>query len=56
MNKLSRLFGRRLERIVRREARRNAHINGLLDVKIVEIGGHVCGRRKGNDLLDEHPG
>ncbi|WP_320200367.1 hypothetical protein RMR16_013585 [Agrobacterium sp. rho-13.3] len=44
MNKLSRLFVRRLERIARREARRNAHINGLLDVKIVEIGGHVLRR------------
>lgn len=44
MNKLSRLFVRRLERIARREARRNAHINGLLDVKIIEIGGHVVRR------------
>ncbi|CDZ51181.1 ATP-binding protein [Neorhizobium galegae] len=41
MNKLSRLFVRRLERIARREARRNAHRNGLLHMKIVEIGGHV---------------
>ncbi|UHS63916.1 hypothetical protein HRR99_20580 [Agrobacterium vaccinii] len=44
MNKLSRLFVRRLERIARREARRNAHINGLLNVKIIEIGGHVLRR------------
>lgn len=44
MNKLSRLFLRRLERIARREARRNAHLNGLLSLKIVEVGGHVLRR------------
>lgn len=44
MNKLSRLLVRRLEGIARREARRNAHRNGLLHMKIVEIGGHVMRR------------
>lgn len=44
MNKLSRLFLRRLERIARREAQRNAHLNGLLSLKIVEVGGHVLRR------------
>jgi hypothetical protein len=44
MNKLSRLLVRRLERIARREAQRNAHRNGLLHMKIVEIGGHVMRR------------
>lgn len=44
MNKLSRLFVRRLERIARREAQRNAHLNGLLSLKIVEVGGHVLRR------------
>ncbi|OLP45713.1 AAA family ATPase [Rhizobium oryziradicis] len=41
MSKLSRLLVRRLERIARREAQRNAHRNGLLHMKIVEVGGHV---------------
>lgn len=44
MNKLSRLLVRRLERIARREAQRNAHRNGLLHMKIVEINGHVMRR------------
>lgn len=44
MNKLSRLFVRRLERIARREAQRNAVRNGLLDMKVVEIGGHLLRR------------
>ncbi len=44
MNKLSRLFVRRLERIARREAQRNAHRNGLLTLKIVEINGHLLRR------------
>lgn len=44
MNKLSRLLVRRLERIARREAQRNAHRNGLLHVKIVEINDHVMRR------------
>jgi hypothetical protein len=44
MNKLSRLFVRRLERIARREAQRNAHRNGLLTLKVVEINGHLLRR------------
>ncbi len=44
MNKLARLFVRRLERIARREAQRNAHRNGLLEMKIVEVGGHLLRR------------
>jgi SpoVK/Ycf46/Vps4 family AAA+-type ATPase len=44
MNKLSRILIRRLERIARREAQRNAHRNGLLHMKIVEIGGHAMRR------------
>lgn len=44
MNKLSRLLIRRLERIARREAHRNALRNGLLHMKIFEIGGHVMRR------------
>lgn len=44
MNKLSRLFIRRLERIARREAQRNAHANGLLTMKIVEVDGHLLRR------------
>jgi hypothetical protein len=44
MNKLSRLLVRRIERIARREAQRNAHRNGLLHMKIVEVGGHVMRR------------
>ena len=44
MDKFSRLFVRRLQQIARRQARRNAHLNGLLDVKIVGIGGHIMRR------------
>lgn len=44
MNKLSRMFVRRLERIARREAQRNAHRNGLLTLKVVEINGHLLRR------------
>lgn len=44
MDKLSRLFVRRLEHIARREARRNAHRNGLLEVKFIEVGGHLLRR------------
>ena len=44
MSKIARLLIRRLERIARREAQRNAHRNGLLHMKIVEIGGHVIRR------------
>ena len=44
MNKLSRLFIRRLERIARREAQRNAHANGLLTMKVVEVDGHLLRR------------
>lgn len=44
MNKLSRLLVRRLERIARREAQRNAHRNGLLHMKIVDVSGHLLRR------------
>ena len=44
MSKIARLLIRRLERIARREAQRNAHRNGLLKMTIVEIGGHVMRR------------
>lgn len=44
MSKIARLFVHRLERIARREAQRNAHRNGLLQMTIVEIGGHVMRR------------
>ncbi|HCL67712.1 MAG TPA: AAA family ATPase [Rhizobium sp.] len=44
MDKLSRLLVRRLEHIARREARRNAHRNGLLEVKLIEVGGHLLRR------------
>jgi hypothetical protein len=44
MNKLSRVLIRRLERIARREAQRNAHRNGLLHMKIVDVSGHLLRR------------
>ena len=44
MSKIARLFVHRLERIARREAQRNAHRNGLLQMTIVEIGGHAMRR------------
>ena len=44
MDKLSRLFVRRLGQIARREACRRAQLNGLLDVKIIGIGGHAVRR------------
>lgn len=44
MSKIARLFVHRLEQLARREARRNALRNGLLDVKAVEIGGHMIRR------------
>ncbi len=44
MDKLYRLFVRRLRQIARREARRKAQLSGLLDVKITGIGGHVIRR------------
>ncbi|MCZ8158814.1 MAG: ATP-binding protein [Rhizobiaceae bacterium] len=44
MSKIARLFVHRLEQLARREARRNALRNGLLDVKAIEIGGHVVRR------------
>lgn len=44
MDKLSRLFVRRLRQISRREALRKAQLNGLLEVKIIGIGGHVMRR------------
>jgi ATPase family associated with various cellular activities (AAA) len=44
MNKLARLLLRRLDRVARRDAQRNAHANGLLSLKIVEVDGHVLRR------------
>nr|CAD6596152.1 ATP-binding protein [Rhizobium sp. Khangiran2] len=44
MDKLSRLFVRRLGQIARREARRRAQLNGLLEMKIIGIGGHAVRR------------
>lgn len=44
MSKIARLLIRRLERIARREAQRNAHRNGMLSMTIVEVGGHVMRR------------
>lgn len=44
MSKIARLFVHRLEQLARREARRNALRNGLLDVKAIEIGGSLVRR------------
>lgn len=44
MSKIARLFVHRLEQLARREARRNALRNGLLDVKAIEIDGHMIRR------------
>lgn len=44
MNKPARLLLRRLDRVARREAQRNAHANGLLSLKIVEVDGHILRR------------
>lgn len=44
MDKLANLFIRRLRQIARREALRKARLNGLLEVKIIGIGGHVMRR------------
>lgn len=44
MDKLSRLFVRRLRQIARREACRRAQLQGLLEVKIIGIGGHLLRR------------
>lgn len=44
MDKLSRLFIRRLRQIACREACRRAQLNGLLDVKIIGIGGYAVRR------------
>jgi SpoVK/Ycf46/Vps4 family AAA+-type ATPase len=41
MDKLARLFARRLQHLARREARRTALRNGLLESKIVDVGGHL---------------
>lgn len=44
MSKIARLLVHRLEQLARREARRNALRNGLLDVKAIEIDGHMTRR------------
>lgn len=41
MDKLTRLFVRRLQHLARREARRTALRNGLLESRIVDVGGHL---------------
>lgn len=44
MDKLARLFVRRLRHLARREARRIALRNGLLEAKIVDVDGHLLCR------------
>ncbi len=44
MDKLARLFVRRLRHLARREARRIALRNGLLESKIVDVDGHLACR------------
>ncbi|ODR88874.1 AAA family ATPase [Sinorhizobium alkalisoli] len=44
MDKLARLFVHRLRHLARREARRIALRNGLLEGKIVDVGGHLLFR------------
>jgi SpoVK/Ycf46/Vps4 family AAA+-type ATPase len=44
MDKLARLFVRRLRHLARREARRAALRNGLLEGKIVDVDGHLLCR------------
>ncbi|SIR05184.1 hypothetical protein SAMN05880582_1064 [Rhizobium sp. RU20A] len=44
MNKLARLLLRRLDHVARRQAQRNAHANGLLTMKIVDVDGHLIRR------------
>ncbi len=44
MDKLARLFARRLRHLARREARRVALRNGLLEGKIVDVDGHLLFR------------
>ncbi|QSZ57739.1 ATP-binding protein [Rhizobium sp. ZX09] len=44
MDKLTRLFIRRLRHLSRREARRTALRNGLLESKIVDVDGHLTCR------------
>lgn len=44
MDKIARLFVRRLRHVVRREARRIALRNGLLEARIVEVDGHLLCR------------
>lgn len=44
MDKLSRLFVRRLRHLTRREARRMALRNGLLTARIVDVDGHLLFR------------
>ncbi|MGQ2954672.1 MAG: AAA family ATPase [Agrobacterium sp.] len=44
MDKLARLFIRRLRHLARREARRMALRNGLLESKIVDVDGHITCR------------
>ncbi len=44
MDKLARLFVRRLRHLARREARRIALRNGLLESKIVDVDGHLTCR------------
>lgn len=44
MDRISRFFIRRLRHLARREARRIALLNGLIECRIVEDGGHVLRR------------
>ncbi len=53
MSKIARLFVHRLEQLARREARRNALRNGLLEVKAIEIGGSLV--RRYTPVFDTSP-
>ncbi|MDR6758147.1 hypothetical protein J2Y48_003445 [Mycoplana sp. BE70] len=44
MNKLARLFVRRLRHLARRDARRAALRNGLLEARMVDVDGHMLCR------------
>ncbi len=53
MEKLSQLFVRRLRHLARRETRRHALTNGLLDLKIADVRGHIV--RRYRPAFDDSP-
>ena len=53
MEKLSQLFVRRLRHLARRETRRHALTNGLLDLKIADVRGHIV--RRYTPAFDDSP-